>query len=109
MIEALWSVEFKTDKNYGGSGIAVFENGRVLGGDATYYYVGSYQIKDGVASASLEVIHYAGPLNNVFGAFKKVSLTLSGEIGHDSFVVSGTAKEAPGQISIRLTRRAELP
>ena len=109
MLEALWSVQFKTNANYAGSGIAVFETGRVLGGDATYYYVGNYKVKDNVVTANIKVTHYAGPLDNVFGPLKEVNLTVSGEIGHDSFVVSGTAKEAPGTIFIRLTRRAELP
>lgn len=109
MVEALWSVEFGTNTGFGGAGVAVFETGRVLGGDASYYYVGTYSLKDGIATATIDVIHYSGPLNNVFGPLKKVTLNLAGEVKHDTFTVTGTAKEAPGQIFIRLTRRAELP
>lgn len=42
MIEALWSVEFMSNLQGAGAGVAVFETGRVLGGDAGYTYVGKY-------------------------------------------------------------------
>ena len=47
MIEALWSTEFRDGNNQMfGSGIVVFENGKVLGGDRGFTFVGNYSIKD---------------------------------------------------------------
>ena len=45
-IGALWTVEFENPSNhYEGAGIAVFETGRILGGDSFFYYVGTFSIE----------------------------------------------------------------
>lgn len=109
-LEALWSAEFQTNNGYAGAGVVVFESGRIYGGDASYYYLGSFQVKDGVVTADIDVVHYSGPLNNVFGPLKHVDLTVSGQLDSQVFTVSGTAAQAPGlTIVIRLTKRAVLP
>jgi len=41
-IEALWAVNFSTQLGFSGSGVAVFETGRIFGGDSLYYYIGDY-------------------------------------------------------------------
>lgn len=38
MLEALWSVEFVSNTDGEGAGVAVLETGRILGGDGQYYY-----------------------------------------------------------------------
>jgi len=109
MIEALWSVQFIADNNDYGAGVVVFENGRLYGGDSSYYYVGSYSVKDGVISAEILVTHYSGALNNILGPIEKVTWNVSGNIARDIFSVTGHAKEFPNTVDVRLTRRAELP
>ena len=109
MIEALWSIEFETSTGYIGAGVAMFETGRIYGGDSNYYYVGDYRLKDNLATASIVVTHYSGGLNNVFGPLKQVNLNLTGIVNRSSFTVSGVAAESSAHIVIRLTRRAELP
>ena len=84
MIEALWSAEFKipNGSNFV-SGIAVFENGKVLGGDSSFTWIGNYDIK------VLDVV---------------------GNINAERMELSGTSKQIPGfQLNIELIRRAELP
>lgn len=109
MIEALWSVEFVAQNGNIGGGVAVFESGRILGGDSSYFYTGSYRVKNGSVEAEVNVTHYFGQLNNIFGNYESVTLTLAGQIHEQQFTVSGTAQEPQGQVAIRLTRRAELP
>ena len=109
MIEALWSVQFIADNNHYGAGVVVFENCRIFGGDSTYYYVGSYSIKDGVISAEVSANHYSGQRNNIVGPVEKVTWVVSGHIAHDTFDVIGNAKETQNKVHVRLTRRAELP
>lgn len=111
MLEALWSVEFISNVQGSGGGVAVFETGRILGGDATYIYVGSYSTNgSGLLKADITVSNYRGSLNSVFGNIPKFTLHLEGIPKPDTFDVHGHMIENPAlTISIRLTRRAELP
>lgn len=110
MLEALWSVEFVTNVQSSGAGVAVLETGRVLGGDGQYFYVGSYRIQNSQVQAQLKVTHYAGLPNSVFGSMKEFELDLIGIPARDRFELHGHVAADPNlMIGIRLTRRAELP
>lgn len=110
MLEALWSVEFVSNVEGAGAGVAVLETGRVLGGDSSYFYVGTYRMDGSDVRASLRVTHYAGPPNSIFGNAREFTLEVVGRPAHDSFLASGHVAENPAlNIAIRLTRRAELP
>jgi len=110
MLEALWSVEFVSNIQGVGSGIVVLETGRVLGGDAQYFYVGSYSVEAGIVKANVTITHYAGPPNTIFGQAKSVTLNFSGKPAHDKFELQGAVAGSPGlTVSVRFTRRAELP
>lgn len=110
MIEALWSVQFVANTQGFGSGVVVVENGKVLGGDAQYFYVGNCLMENGMLHATAEITHYAGPPSSVFGTSNKFHLSVSGIPAHDNFVLSGHVIEVPQlQININFTRRAELP
>lgn len=110
MLEALWSVEFVANTQDLGAGVAVFETGRIFGGDSQYYYVGNYAMRDGLVNAEIEVTHYAGQASSVFGPLKKFNLKLSGKPGRPVMEVRGQLVENPAlQIFIRLTYRAALP
>lgn len=110
MLEALWSVDFSSNVQGFGSGVVVLETGRVLGGDAQYFYVGSYSVENGVAYAKVNITHYAGPPNTVFGQAKSVTLQFSGKPDHNQFELQGSVVGNPAlSIRVRFTRRAELP
>lgn len=110
MIEALWSVEFVSNMNFLGAGVVVFETGRVFGGDSQYYYIGDYQIKNGMLEGSIEVTHYSGEPWSIFGILTNFRLNISGQPNKKTFDLRGYLVEDPTKkIQIRLTRRAELP
>lgn len=110
MLEALWSVEFVSNSQGVGAGVAVIENGKVLGGDAQYIYVGECKVENGTAHATVKVTHYFGQPHSVFGTAKQFTLSLSGALAQTTFDMSGYVVENPQQkILIRFTRRAELP
>lgn len=110
MIEALWSVEFMSNLQGAGAGVAVFETGRVLGGDAGFTYVGTYRTNGSRLEANVVVSKYNNHGHSVFGDLRKFTLHLEGELKHDTFDVQGYMVENPSlKIAIRLTRRAELP
>ena len=51
-VEALYSVEFVSNQRIVGTGVAVLETQRILGGDSQYTYVGEYKVENGAFSAS---------------------------------------------------------
>lgn len=110
MLEALWSIEFLSNVGGFGSGVVVLETGRILGGDAQYFYVGSYSVENHTIKATVKITHYAGQPLSVFGQANEVTLNLTGVPANDTFEVAGSVAGNPGlNIRIRFTRRAELP
>lgn len=112
MIEALWSTEFRDGNNQMfGSGIVVFENGKVLGGDSGFTFVGDYSIKYGVGYASIRVKRYSNTINmQSISGLDDYVLDAVGKIDRNHMVFTGTSKSAPGfTINIDMVRRAELP
>lgn len=93
-VEGLWTVEFSTPGGMG-TGTVVLTNGRLLGGDGTYYYSGHYSLRDSQVTASLTANHYHGPPNNVFGPLRVVTLSLQGAVGGDLIMAQGVSKGSP--------------
>jgi hypothetical protein len=44
-IDGLWTAEFGSSLGSFGGGVAIFQNGKISGGDGTYFYVGNYKIQ----------------------------------------------------------------
>ena len=112
MIEALWSAEFIDPNNQMfGSGIVVFENGKVLGGDSAFTLVGSYFIKDGIGHATIRVKRYSNTINmQSISGLDDYVLDATGKIDRDHMIFSGTSKSIPEfKLKIDMVRRAELP
>lgn len=112
MIDGLWSAQFyvpPTGSAIFGSGVVVFNNGTIKGGDSTYYYTGSYKIENGYFSAKVSIIHYSGPYNNVLGhGVKQTDVSLSGTPDSNEFEVSGSSPSLQKQVAVRLERLATL-
>lgn len=111
MIEALWSIAFVSSAREFGAGVVVLETGRVLGGDSQYTYIGTYKVDPlGKVTADVTINHYAGPGYSIFGPAQRLRFTLEGKPEHDAFTMSGNVTGQPNEkVTIRFTRRAELP
>ena len=112
MLEALWSVEFDSNLATIGAGIAVFETGRVLGGDSAFMYVGSYEVRNETATARIKCTKYStiGNMQSIFGPLNKFHLELSGKPDEKAMTLTGHVVENPAlKITIKAIRRAELP
>jgi hypothetical protein len=111
MLEALWSVEFQSSFGMHGNGVAVFETGRVLGGDSTMIYVGSFKVENGVIHSDIGVKKYANApgMTSVVG-LNEFNLKVTGKPDPQTMVLSGYVVEDPTRkITIHAVRRAELP
>ena len=110
-VEALWSVVFRSNLQMVGNGIAVFETGRVLGGDSTMIYVGSYRVEGETVHAEVKVNKYADApgMYSVVGLDSFV-LEVSGKLDVQTMRLTGHVKGNPDlTIEITAERRAELP
>jgi len=81
-LEGVWSVSFGVPQNSAfGAGVLVITQGKVYGGDASYYYVGNYNVVDNRLYTQLTIKHHTGPKNNVLGpGIDEISLNLSGDL-----------------------------
>jgi T3SS negative regulator,GrlR len=90
----LYTVE--TDMTDGGRGhatrVIVLINGRIAGGDAHFYYTGSYTAADGKWRGELTTLQHAKPAGvlPLFGG-REVTCGFTGTYSDDGAVVTGTA------------------
>jgi hypothetical protein len=112
MLDGLWSVQFYVPPSGSavfGSGVVVFNNGSIRGGDSTYYYTGNYQITNGQFKANVSIIHYSGPYNNVLGhGIKQTDVSLTGTPDSNDFEIFGSAPSLQQQVAVRLERLSNL-
>ena len=110
MIEALYGIEFASNVDDGGYGVVVLETGRILGGDSSFVFVGSYEIMNSIVSAEVKCTNDRKFLRSIFGDIDEFNLHLEGVPAHDEFILQGHMIENPSmRIEVKLTRRAELP
>ena len=72
MIEALYGVEFWSNQSSMGYGVAVLETGRIFGGDTSFTYLGSYEIQNGVLSATVRCNNDRMVLPSVFPWYRSL-------------------------------------
>ena len=110
-LEALWTVEFMSNLQIFGSGVAVFETGRIFGGDDRYYYLGSFEVEDGgFINSIVKVTHFTGEPYSIFGARNEFRLALSGKLNFPEMELIGNVVGEPHlTMVLRLTWRVPLP
>jgi T3SS negative regulator,GrlR len=76
-----------------GSGVVLFRDGQILGGDAYLFYVGSYVVKgDTFKGEVLVQRHTRSPdVNPLFGGPSPVGIGVSGSFTDTAAVMDGTA------------------
>jgi hypothetical protein len=76
-----------------GSGVVMFRDGKILGGDAYLFYTGTYAVKDNTFRGEVLVQrHTSSPdANPLFGGPSPVGIGVSGSFRDTRAVMSGTA------------------
>jgi T3SS negative regulator,GrlR len=77
-----------------GSGVIVFRNGQIVGGDAYLYYTGSYTVKDNTFKGEVLVQRHTTPRDSddpLFGGPAPVGIGVSGTFNDAQATMSGTA------------------
>lgn len=94
MYDGLWTVEFASTMRLG-TGVIVLNNGRLLGGDAGYYYSGRYRVNGNNVQGNIDVIRYDTRSISVFGDLDQFSLSFSGEISDYQFSLLASVVNKP--------------
>jgi hypothetical protein len=117
MLDGLWSLRigFK-ETRMEGRGVITFEKQRVLGGDSDYYYVGSYEIKNGAVQGEIEVTFYGRNVSPIFeslpsSARRKFHIRFSAKEPRGNYLTlqNYMVEDPKLEILINLTRMANLP
>ena len=77
-----------------GSGVILFRNGQILGGDAYLYYTGSYTVKGDIFKGEVLVQRHTSPRhsdNPLFGGPSPVGIGVSGTFTDTEATMTGTA------------------
>jgi hypothetical protein len=95
MKNALYSIHVSLqDGRVGkGSGVVVFRDGKIFGGDAYLFYTGTYTVKDNTFKGEVLVQrHTSSPDSNpLFGGPSPVGIGVSGSFTDTHGVMNGTA------------------
>lgn len=89
MTTGIFFVQFSAGSSHVGAGLAVISNGDINGGDETYLYRGHLDTYATQAKAMVEVTHYRGSINSVFGPLRTFTLDLEGTADDQAFDVQG--------------------
>ena len=109
MNPGIYYVTFSAATTDFGWGLVVVDNGKLHGGDLSYLYRGRYEVNAGILEASIQVSHYQGALNSVFGPLKSFSLILVGNLTQTGFSLSGHVEGQPRMtITILGEKKADL-
>ncbi len=96
MLEAMYGIEFGSNMNDGGYGVVILETGRVLGGDSSFVFVGSYEVKNGVLHADVKCTNDRNLLPSIFGDIKEFNLHLEGKPDYKEFILRGYMERGSG-------------
>ena len=96
MRDGLYRVQFQTQRGMG-TGVVYTQGGKMWGGDAALYYVGSYTQTGDKLTANVMTDRHSqvAGIASVFG-IDKVTITLEGTVKGDTVTCNGKAAQAPG-------------
>jgi hypothetical protein len=108
MLEGLWIVQYVGIAGDGG-GAVTFVNGKVLGGDTGYTYVGTYTVQNNNVTARVRVSNFLPQVPNVLGIQGNFDLEIRAQL--EDKVMQGNALLVgqPGAgIVVKLTKVTDL-
>lgn len=76
-----------------GSGVVAFRDGKIVGGDAYLYYIGTYTVKDNTFRGEVLIRRHTSSKddNPLFGGPNPVGIGVSGTFTDTDAVMTGTA------------------
>jgi hypothetical protein len=110
-IDGFWTAEFGSNEGMFGGGVVIFQDGKVVGGDATHFYIGEYSAQETSFQATLKVSAFIPGAESVFRTVgSDLTLDLVGSmVSETQAIAQGAVRGAPSfTFGARLTKR-DLP
>jgi hypothetical protein len=112
VIEGLYSLEIEMSGTKRGraTGVAIIQNGRIMGGDSYFYYTGSYTFSRGKWRGEMIVHQHtdAPGLNLAFGG-REVSCGFTGTFSGGSAEIDGTALVGTSSVPFHARLTLQVP
>lgn len=88
-MNGLWTVEFGSSTGMFGGGVVVFQDGKLMGGDGGYYYLGTYELKGRALQATVEVAPFIEGYESVFKTVgRSFKLNLVGSLTDEGHAIA---------------------
>jgi hypothetical protein len=115
-MNGFWTITVENIAMKQGIGVVLLKDGKILGGDASFFYEGSYQTgSDNSIKGTIITMHFAGDTMSAFGNVQKddsFKIQIEGHrLTHDHIQASLIPEHAPdGQhLIVHLRRKADAP
>lgn len=107
MLDGFWTVVFSAQQDIG-AGVVKIENGRALGGDTSFTYVGPFNVAaNGSINAELRIQRHSAFLPSVLPGLDDYTLLVSGTASGNSFALTGKIKGQESQAMTIKGRRVD--
>jgi hypothetical protein len=107
-MEGLWTAEFGSSVGIFGGGVVVFREGKIMGGDNGYFYLGTYKLNGNTLQATINVEPFIEGIESAFKTLgQKFTLELVGTLVDEKRIIAqGHPKEMPQfSLGVKLTKR----
>jgi hypothetical protein len=108
-MNGLWTLEFGSSVGMFGGGVVVFDNGKVMGGDAGYFYLGEYKLTGNSFEATIEVAPFIEGYESAFKTVgQRLTLKLVGSVVDATHAIAqGSPAGMPNlKLGVKLTKRS---
>ncbi len=108
-MEGLWTVEFGSNVGMFGGGVVVLANGKVMGGDGGYFYLGEFKLNARHFHASIKVSPFIEGYESVFKTLgQTLTLELVGSMTDETHAVAqGHPAGRPDlRLGVKMTKRS---
>jgi len=109
----LWSVIFGTANGNTATGVMVFDDERIAGGDSNFYYTGNYRCSGDEITAQIKVAHYGFSTGTIAGPILRggtLHLNFHGRWTAETITADGRLEGAQSaSVRCKLTKLEELP
>jgi hypothetical protein len=108
-MNGLWTAEFGSTAGIFGGGVVIFRDGKIMGGDGSYYYTGQYTLTGNTFIATLKAAPFIDGAESVFRTVgQELTYELVGSITKEGHAVAqGHPKGMPNlKLGVKLTKRS---
>ena len=107
-MEGLWTIEFGSSVGMYGGAVVFLENGKVMGGDSGYSYLGEFDMEGSNLRATIKASPFIADYENVFRTPGELTVEIVGLLTDETHAVAqGHPVGRPDlRLGMKLTKRS---